>query len=229
MNASITNTAMVRRLILKDWYFHRWAILAYIVTGAIALGLVAKGGEGAFYLGSVLLITVLIAVGIHLPMATVVEERKEQTLAFVMSLPISSQEYTTAKVLGNLLIFLVPWLTLMAGTVFVIAGRQALPNGLIPFAAILLVEILASTCLILGVALVSESQGWTIGAIVFGNLLFQGFLYYVSHIPSVAAAMQSPTAVWNSAEITLLVVEVAAIALILGLTFYLQSRKTDFL
>ena len=42
-------------------------------------------------------------------MATVVEERTDQTLPFVMSLPISAAEYTTAKILANLLIFLIPW------------------------------------------------------------------------------------------------------------------------
>lgn len=229
MNASHAQSGMVGRLIRKDWYFHRWAILAYIGAGALALTLVGIGGEGAFYIGSTLLITVLISVGIHLPMATVVEERKNQTLPFVMSLPISASEYTLAKVVANLLIILVPWLTLLVGTVVVIASRETAPDGLIPFAIILMVEILAGSCLILAVALVSESMGWSIAAIVFGNLFFQGFLYYVAHIPSVASAIEGPSAVWNRAEVTLLAAELAAIALILGLTFFLQSRKTDFI
>ena len=49
-------------------------------------------------------------------MVTVVEERNEQTLPFVMSLPISPMEYTTAKILANLLIFLVPLGALMLGS-----------------------------------------------------------------------------------------------------------------
>lgn len=224
-----TNSGMVRRLILKDWYFQRRAVLIFLAIGAVALALVATGGEGSFYAGSVLLLTVLISVGIYGPMATVVEERKQQTLAFVMSLPISIREYTTAKVLANLLAFLVPWSALLLGTLLVIQGRDALPNGLIPFATLVLVEILASGCLILAVALVSESMGWTIAAIIFGNLSLQGFLYYVSHLPSIAAAMKGPVAHWGSAEIGLLAALVASIGVILGLTFFLQARKTDFL
>lgn len=228
MSTSYNHSGMVSRLIFKDWYFLRWPILAYVVAGVIALILIGMGSEGPFFAGNILLLTVLITVGIHLPMATVVEERKDQTLPFVMSLPISAKEYTTAKVLANLLIFLVPWTAMLIGTIAVIAGRTAIPDGLIPFAAIVLVEILASSCLILAVALVSESQVWAIGAIVFGNLFFQGFLYYVSHIPSIADAMKGERVVWGSAEIMLLVGEVAVIGLILGLTFFLQSRKTDF-
>ena len=223
------NTFMVKRLILKDWYFYRWPIAGYLAAGALALFLVGNGGEGAFYAGSILILTVLISVGIHLAMATVIQERTDQTLPFVMSLPISAREYTTAKILANLLIFLIPWVALVLGSFAVIAGRPAVPDGLIPVTAIILTEIFMSSVLILAVALVTESQGWTICAIVFGNLLLQAVMYYVSHIPSVAAAMKGPRIVWDQPVVTLLLAELAVILLLLGLTFWLQSRKTDFI
>jgi hypothetical protein len=40
--------------------------------------------------------------------------------------------------------------------------------------------------------------------------------------------MQSPEIVWSREVLTVLGAEVGAIVLILGLTFYLQSRKRDF-
>ena len=223
------NTVMVKRLILKDWYFQRWAIGGYLAAGALALFLLATGGDGAFYAGSILLLTVLITVGIHLAMVTIVQERTDQTLPFVMSLPISPKEYTTAKILANVLIFLIPWVALVIGSFAVIAGRPEVPDGLIPFTAIILTEIFMSSVLILAVALVTESQGWAICAIVFGNLLLQAVMYYVSHIPSVAAAIKGPRIVWDQPVITLLLAEIAVILLLLGLTFWLQSRKTDFI
>ncbi len=229
MNDSRGNTAMVKRLILKDWYFQRWTIAGYLAAGALALVLLGTGGETSFFAGSILMITVLIALGIHLAMATVVQERTEQTLPFVMSLPISPREYTAAKVLANVLIFLIPWVALTLGTFAVIVGRVGMPHGLIPFATLVLVEIFASYCLILAVALVSESQGWTIGAIIFGNLFVQGFLYYVSHIPAIAATLKGPSILWSRPAVTLLLAEVAVILLLLGLTFWLQGRKTDFI
>jgi ABC-2 type transport system permease protein len=220
---------MVKRLILKDWYFQRWTIVAYLAAGALALTLLGTGGEAYFFAGSVLLITVLIALGIHIAMVTIVQERTDQTLPFVMSLPVSPREYTTAKILANLLIVLVPWLALSLGTFAVIAGRAGVPDGLLPFAALLLVEIFAGYCLLLAVALVGESQGWAIGAIVFGNLFFQGFMYHVSHIPSIAATMKGDGVRWSQPAVTLLLAEFAVIVLLLGLTFFFQGRKTDFL
>jgi ABC-type transport system involved in multi-copper enzyme maturation permease subunit len=219
--------SMVKRLILKDWYFLRLPIAGYVAAGALSLALISAGGSGLSFVGSILLVTILISVGIHLAMLTVINERKEQTLSFVMSLPISAKEYTIAKILANLLIFLVPWVTLLGGGLALLVMGDA--GGMIPFTTLVLTEIFVSNCLILSVALVSESQNWTIFAIVLGNLSFNGFLYYVSHIPSIASAMKGHTMIWSQAPVTLLAAELAAIVLLLGLTFFFQGRKTDFI
>ncbi|HKV08787.1 MAG TPA: ABC transporter permease [Thermoanaerobaculia bacterium] len=223
------NTSRVKHLIHKDWHFFRGPIVAYIAAGLLSLFAIGKGGDAAFYIGSILLITVVISIGIHLVMLTVVQERSEQNLAFVMSLPVSAKEYTAAKVLANLLIFSLAWVILVIGTVAVIAGRGAIPDGLIPFAVVLLGYLFTSYCLTLGVAIVTESQGWTIGAMVLGNLLLQGVMYGVSHAPGMAQDFAANAIVWRQPITGLLGVELAAILLTLGLTFYLQSRKTDFL
>lgn len=220
---------MIQRLIRKDWYFNRGMIAVCLALGAVALLAIGLGGKAAFYFGSVLLISVVIGLGIYLAIATVIYERKDQTLPFVMSLPISPMEYTMAKVVANMLIFLVPWTALAVGSFVVLAGREGLPNGLIPFTAILLTELFASYCLILAVALISESESWTVLVLIASNLFFNYFLYFVSHMEGIAVHMEGPTAVWNAPVWWMLGASVAAIALFLGATFYFQSRKTDFL
>ena len=223
------NYPMVKTLILKDWYFLRWAILAYSVGGFVALGLTALGTDASSYAGSILLITVMIAIGFHLVMVTVVGERTERTLPFVMSLPISPMEYTTAKIGANLLIFLVPWLTLTGGALLLLGTEGARSGALIPFTLIILMELMAAYVLVLTVAIVTESQGWTIGVLVVTNLFFQGFLYWVSHLPSIASGMKGRGAVWNQTAVTLLVVEVAVVLVLIAMAFVLQARKRDFL
>jgi ABC-2 type transport system permease protein len=100
-----------------------------VVAGAGTLALVAKGGKVGFLLGMIALVTVLIAVGVQLATSTIVQERKDQTLPFVMSLPISYREYTASKILGNLLIFLVPRLTLVLGSFALILATPEIPHG----------------------------------------------------------------------------------------------------
>lgn len=220
---------MVKRLIYKDWYLNRWALLGWTAAGAVALLALGLGGEAAFLAGSILLLTALVAVGIHLVMSTVVYERSQQTLAFVMSLPLSFREYTTGKILANVLIFGTAWAALVIGTVAVLAGRGAIPDGLIPFAVVVLIQTFVGYCLTLALALVSESQAWTVGGIVASNLLLQAVIHGAAHTPSIARHMSGNTIVWSPAILGVLGAEVLAILLLLALTFYLQSRKTHFI
>jgi ABC-type transport system involved in multi-copper enzyme maturation permease subunit len=222
------NFKTVQRLILKDWYLQRWMIIASLVAGAISLAIVMQGSNIAFMLGLIGLITVLIAIGAHLAIATMVGERKEQTLPFVMSLPISYREYTTAKILGNLVIFMVIWLPLVFGSIALLVLSPK-SQGLIPFTAIMGTEILVSTCLIIAVALVTESQAWTIGALMVGNVAVNVIGYLVAHIASIAKGMDGASVHWTSAASALLFAEFATIALLIVGTFLIQSRKKDFL
>jgi ABC-2 type transport system permease protein len=222
------NYAMVKRLILKDWYLQRWAILASLAGVVATLGIIATGGKVAFLLGLILLITVIIAIGAQMAVSTIVTERKEQTLPFVMSLPISYREYTASKIWGNLLIFLVPWLTMVLGS-FGLLLLSPSSGGLLPYAAIMSTEILLSTCLILAVALITESQGWTVAAIMAGNLAVNGIGYVVAHIADIAKGMWGSTIQWSGAASAVLLAEFTTIALLLGLTFFVQAKKNDFL
>lgn len=222
------NYAMVKRLILKDWYLQRWAILASLAGVVATLGIIATGGKVAFLLGLILLITVIIAIGAQMAVSTIVTERKEQTLPFVMSLPISYREYTASKIWGNLLIFLVPWLTMVLGS-FGLLLLSPSSRGLLPYAAIMSTEILLSTCLILALALITESQGWTVAAIMAGNLAVNGIGYVVAHIADIAKGMWGSTIQWSGAASAVLLAEFTTIALLLGLTFFVQAKKNDFL
>ena len=78
------NTAMIRHLVLKDWYFQRGPIAASVALGVIALGMLLSSSKGVFYLGSVLLLTVVISIGIFLAFLTVVQERTQGLLPFAM-------------------------------------------------------------------------------------------------------------------------------------------------
>jgi len=219
---------MVKRLIFKDWYLNRWAIIASLAGTLATLGIVASGNKVAFLLGLILLIMVIISIGAHMVVSTIVNERKEQTLPFVMSLPISYREYTASKIWGNLLIFLVPWFTMVLGGLFLLL-YDAKTYGLIPYFVVMSTEILVSTCLIIATALITESQGWTVGAIMVGNIGVNGIGYLVAHIPGIAQGMWGSAIRWSAAATGVLLAEFAIIVLLLGITFLVQSRKKDFL
>jgi ABC-type transport system involved in multi-copper enzyme maturation permease subunit len=222
------NYSMVKVLILKDWYFQRLAILLSLAGGALSLGIVAFGGQAGFTIGLILLVTIMVMIGAMTTMGNVLGERENQTLPFVMSLPISYLEYTTSKILGNLLIFVPFWLVIVAGCLGLIVATPAI-HGLFAFTLIMAVEILVSTCLMIAVALVSESKGWTIAVMVTGNLAINVVGYLVAHIPGIRDGMWGTKILWRPAATISLAIEFALIALMLGGAFFIQSRKKDFL
>jgi ABC-2 type transport system permease protein len=222
------NYSMVRRLILKDWYFQRTAILLAFAGGALSLGIVCIGNQASFTIGLILLVTVMVMISAMTVMGNVLGERENQTLAFAMTLPISYLEYTTSKILGNLLIFVPFWLTMLAGSVCLIVVSPAI-HGFFAFAIIMAVEILLSTCMMIAVGLVTESKGWAISAMVVGNVALNLVGYLVAHIPGIKERLYGTAIYWNSTATILLATEFALIALLLGAAFFIQSRKKDFI
>ena len=228
MNRQRMNYAVVRHLILKDWYLNRGVILASIPIGLGALALVLTGKPVAFMLCIILLCMVIVGVGAQLAFVTTINERKEQTLAFVMSLPVSWREYTAAKILANLMIFLIPWLPLTAGAL----GLLLLPgatHGLVPYTAIMALEMLITTSLIVAAGIITESQAWTTAGIFLSSLGINLGGYVFAHLPGIAKYMWGTRVYWSSTAWIILICELLTIPLLLGVTFFVQSRKTDFL
>ena len=224
------NWKMVGRLIWKDWYLNRVAILSALTGGLAMLGVVAAlhGSLIPLILGTIVVVGILIGVGQVVMMSTVFE-RKQQTLPFVMSLPISFREYTTAKVAGGLLIYLVLWTALVAGMVATILLAHGLPHGLIPFVLIMSVELLMSTCLVTAMSITTESQGWTIAATQAGVLSLNGLGWWFTSLPGIRGTLGGATVQWSSTATVLLTAELAAIALMIAITFLVQARKRDFI
>ena len=228
MNSTPINYSIVRRLILKDWYLNRWMILGALPVGLGALAIVLTGKQVAFLLCIILLTMVIVGVGAQLAMVTTINERKEQTLAFVMSLPVSWREYTAAKILANLIIFLIPWLPLTAGALGVLLLPGA-THGLVPFTAIMSVEMLVTTCVIVAAGIVTESQAWTTAGIFCSSLGINILGYVFAHLRGISAYMWGNHVHWTATAWTVLLAELLMVPLLLGATFYIQSRKTDFL
>lgn len=223
------SAAIVQRLVAKDWYLLRKPILGYVAGAAIAVLMLATGGAAAVNAGSLLIITLLIAMGMHVVMATVVGERTEHTLPFVMSLPITIAQYTLAKIVANVSLFLSAWVLIAAGACAVVLFRTGFPHGAIVLSTITLLDILASYFVVLAVALITESLGWTIAAVVLGNVFLNVLMYSLSNVPSIKATYEASNVVWPQASIAVVGGELAVILLALIVTFAVQVRKTNFL
>ena len=215
-------------LVKKDWWLYRLHIVISTAAGVAALGLCFRGGEVAGVIGGVWIFTALVIVACMLPVSAIVNERKKQHLPFVMSLPVSVREYTVAKLVSSVGMFLMPWLVLVVATVALIEVRGFLPKGSIPFAVIVLLLPFVGFCLITGSALVGESEGWTIAATVACNSSYWLAWFLIARTPGLMNLAKGHTAVWNGQLLWIVAAELGVIAGTLALTFFLQSRKRDF-
>jgi ABC-2 type transport system permease protein len=221
--------SIIGHLILKDWRLNRLLISITVGVGLIALVIAQYAGEVAHVLGGVWFFVSLCILGSMLPASAILNERQKQTLAFVMSLPVSSVQYSIAKAFSTSAMFLVPWLTLLISALVLIETRHATPHGIIPMLLMLAMLPLIGFFLISATALVGESEGWLMAASILCNSSYWFVWYLLARIPSLTANWTGPVAVWNSAAVIVLSAEVGSIAFIVGVTFFFQSRKRNFI
>jgi ABC-2 type transport system permease protein len=226
------NRSIVGRLVAKDLYLYRWLMAGALFAGVVSLGVshVSAGDNVSTGLnaGTVLFMTTIIAFGIVIPMIGILKERQDNSQLFVLSLPVTAAQYSTAKVSAALIAFLLPWLVLTAGVVVATAALGG-PNGGLPLFVVMMTLFLANFCLLLAVIAITMSELWAIAGILITNVSVPLFLAKVGSLPGVAGRAQDAAASWSPTILAVLALEIAAILLSLGLAFHVPARKKDFL
>ena len=221
------NRSMVWRLIAKDLYLYRW-----LIAGSLALGIASLAVARIRFMpgdiGLILFMTSIIALGVFLAMYGIMTERKEKSLLFVLSLPVSSMQYTTAKIAASLIAFLIPWIVLTATILWLSVAFDPPPDGSIPFTFVMMVFFLANFCALIALLLISGSESWAIAGILLTNFAVVVFMNTVRDLPGIGEHIDGPIQVWSATIFRILAVETAVIVLSLALAFYVQSRKKDF-
>ncbi len=220
--------SVVGHLIWKDWQLQWIQIAGCIVGGVAGLAVVARATEVAVVVGTVCFFIAIILVGAMLPLVSIVNERKSKNLAFLMSLPVSSIQYTTSKLVSSTGMFLIPWVTLVAAGLLLIELR-GFPHGVIPLMLILALLPGVGFGIITAAALMGETEGWGIVANVAVQSSYGLTWYFIARVPEIMKYNNSPVVVWTPTTLKIVAAELASIPLLLGITYFVQSRKRDFI
>ena len=220
------NAPLVKRLVLKDLYIHRWPILGLAVAlPSIALILAIWGGPSWQHMGMILIVNSMIYLSLFLPIATILSEKKP----FIFSLPISEVEYTASKVACGLGVFMPPWLVFLVAMPMVVERNENLSAGALVPAVLLLFTFLLSFLATGAVALIFESTLSTTGAGLAIVLVVFGFLPMLEHMPMrLLENWAGDRVVWDPEALGALVLLAALCAAAVLATFVLQRRKTSF-
>lgn len=221
------NLPVIKLLIGKDWILFQKQLAAYVTAGIFALCLMGMAKGWSFYLGSLLLIVVLVAAACFSISTSLLAERKEHTLAFIMSLPLTPLDFYLAKLLGNLVTFFVPFLVMFSGTIAVIAFTP-LPDGLVVFTALIFGFVALAYTISLSVAMAVESEGWNTFAMIGSMTLINPFIMLLGQIPEISKNVPTENIVWSLPAVSILLVEVTASIAVLVATGWVHCRKQAF-
>ena len=227
MNAMSVNFPVVRLLVAKDWRLFEKQLAAYVAAGIVALCFLGHAKPWSFYVGSLLLLVVMVAAACFAISNSLLVERKEQTLAFVMSLPVSPLDFYLSKLLGNLVTFGVPFVVIAGGALGVIL-LTPLPDGLVVYALLIFGHILLAYCVSLGVAMAVESEGWNTFAMIASMVLVNPFIMLLGQFPAIVDNVKTEHIVWSTPAVAILLVQgLLSLGAILA-TGWMHCRKQSF-
>lgn len=227
MNAPAINLPLIRKLMFKDWQLFEKQLALYVIGAIVSLCLIGNMHKWTFYIGSLLLIIVVVAVACFSIANSLMTERRERTLAFVMSLPISPLDFYLAKLAGNLITFLLPLVLIAAGTYGVVLFT-ALPDGLVVLATLLFTQILLAFCVSLSTAMAVESEGWNTFVMVASMVLINPYIMLLGQIPSIAEPIKTDQILWSGPALLIIAIQLSLSVLILTLTGWFHCRKKSF-
>jgi len=219
---------VTRKLVSKELYVNRWFIAGGAFSGVVSVCVAALGKAG-FSVGSLMWITAIIALGVMLALYGVMNERKERSMLFVLSLPLSIADYVRAKMLGLALCFFIPWLVASVAAIVLVLAKGDVPDGLVPYTVLLSVYMLANFLVLLCWTLHVNSEAWISAAIVLTNMGVSIYMFVVGAQPGLQDHLYGPTPVWNQTAWTILIVELGVIVLAFTLPFLLAARRRDFI
>lgn len=221
------NIPLIKVLIKKDWYLLRKLIALYMLGALLALSFVSLG-EWQFFMGITLLFSMVIGLANHQLTNTIINERKEQTLPFIMSLPVSPIDYVIAKLIANMTLFVIPWVVVVVATVAVF-WLTPIPDGVLPMTIICGVYFLLCYCLTWSVGMISESEGVVLFVMILANCLIGPMLYIIGRFEGIARYVWTNEAHWNTTLVGIVTFQLGLILLALLFAFFWQARKETFL
>ncbi len=218
---------VVRRLVAKELYLNRWPIAAGAVAG-LASALLASNGRLGFNVGALTWLTTVIAIGVLLAYNGVQNERKEQALLFVLSLPLSPAGYVRAKLVGLGLCFLVPWASSSAGAIALVLVDDDVPNGLLPYTLMLCLYLLANFAVFLCGTLLATSDALVTATIIGTNMSVSLYMFTVVNLPGIGENLHAQRPVWSGSVWAVLAAEAAVLGIAVVLPLILAARRRDF-
>lgn len=214
-------------LVRKHMYLQRALSFATVVLGLVGLWIITRGKVG-FALGGILFLTVNVASGMFIGSMAVLQDRKDQSRQFAMSLPVSGRQFELAKFTGAWLSYGIPWLILTVAAVALFSVPPAPEQALVVYVLLIQFCILALNAVFLSVMFQIQYEPLVGIVVLVLNMFFSLFMVMINQ-PEYIGSLRGPVIHWPAFAVNALSVEIVIIALAMLLALLGLSRKRDFI
>ncbi len=226
--------SIIPQLVRKDFKLMRGVIFTFALISLSSIGLLAflfgKVPEWVLInIAFVMLMGPAATCGIVMLMKTNVFEKEKSTQPFILSLPVSAKQFTQAKMLINLPVFLGFWLVVAFAVFYFAFGRGLFAPGAVPFVTILFLGVFVAYSCILSTSLLSQSLAITVLSIAIFEMGTSAYLWTVVYLDPIARHINGPVMVWNTTALAIVGTQITVAVLALLFTLHMQSRKRDFI
>lgn len=104
-----------------------------------------------------------------------------------------------------------------------------LPDGLLVYFLLIFCFLLMCFCVTLCIAIGVESEAWIMFTMMALMTLIGPYIYGIGRVAAIATNLNTNNIVWSAPAVGLLAGELIVIAIVLGVTSWVHSRKTSFL
>lgn len=218
--------SIVWQLVAKDLCLAWQLVTGSLVLGVLSLAVVPWSAV-AFFVGGSGFVVTLILLNVMLVGSSLVGERKEKIRVFMLSMPVSTTQYSVSKLLSSLIAYVVPSTVLTIAAVALLLATP-LPDGFVPLTVATSVHCLLYFAAYLAVALVTESQGWMVTVVVCGNVSISFLIPYLINLTSIKETLGMEAVVWGADVVALIGAELVLAVAALAISLVVNSRKTEF-
>lgn len=221
------------RLVQADFSRLKPHLFAYGFLSMGTTAMMAMPWETVVQVAAVLTIFVMVGFYCHLVMKAVILERKEKNHLFLMTLPVSVRQLTVAKITSVALMFSVVW-TPSFVLVSILGNLNPHWSSAAPaFYTLAFTAYLPAFALILSVAVLTLSEGATILAFTFANMLVALLLNLVPQSDAMQEAFSRGTIdevgmAWPEQAVMFILANLLMFISLLALCYGAALRKSSF-
>jgi hypothetical protein len=216
---------VVRQLVLKDLRLNLPIMLMMVGAGVLALALMYAGRAG-YAVGGILFITANLAGGIFIGMYCIMQERKDQSTLFALSLPVTANQLDSVKLLTALLVYGLPWLALTLA-VFTSVLLFSPPDGSVIYSLLIQGCAFAISSAYFSVLATSRSEAVVGFCILVLNMGFSLFIVTFSQ-PALRDPLQTDRIVVPDYAALTLAIELLVIVAAPLIAVFVLSRRRDY-